>query len=516
VALLVAALAGVTATSSVAATRTASETTIDVNNGNGAFVGEPVVIGVAVSPFDNRREPVPAGTISLFFDGRLIRTGAGPYLSTQFQASAGDHQLRAEFSGDDNYEPSVAERVVTVSKIGAQVLTGWPIADRWCDDAPRPANSTGCPTVNADQELWLSAAVRAFRAPSPTFDPPVAAGSVEFLDQHRSLGRAPVVNGQAVLKVVAGDLGVGGHVMFVRYDGDANYLPYEPHASTAQFTVVTSGARAWPRNASAGSGTYQITTSDGMNRPMGDALTRGYFNDGTNRTFVATASGPGLGYYDHPEFYVTTADGFVPAWAQLTPLPPLNHPIVGIAVSPIGGGGWLVASDGGIFTRGTTAQFFGSTGNIRLNKPIVGMAATTTGRGYWLVASDGGVFAFGDAKFYGSTGAITLNKSIVGIVATPSANGYWLVATDGGIFAFGDAPFYGSTGNIKLAQPIVAMNPTVPYPGAPGIPGGHGYWLVAADGGVFAFGDAPFLGSAVPLKPGARAIGLYPLPPQYD
>jgi hypothetical protein len=28
--------------------------------------------------------------------------------------------------------------------------------------------------------------------------------------------------------------------------------------------------------------------------------------------------------------------------------------------------------------------------------------------------------------------------------ATTSGNGYWLVAVDGGIFAFGDAAFYGS------------------------------------------------------------------------
>ena len=39
-----------------------------------------------------------------------------------------------------------------------------------------------------------------------------------------------------------------------------------------------------------------------------------------------------------------------------------------------------------------------------LNQPIVGMAATPDGGGYWLVASDGGIFTFGDAAFYGSTG----------------------------------------------------------------------------------------------------------------
>ena len=36
-------------------------------------------------------------------------------------------------------------------------------------------------------------------------------------------------------------------------------------------------------------------------------------------------------------------------------------------------------------------------GGKPLNTPIVGMAATPDGGGYWLVASDGGIFSFGDA-----------------------------------------------------------------------------------------------------------------------
>jgi hypothetical protein len=72
------------------------------------------------------------------------------------------------------------------------------------------------------------------------------------------------------------------------------------------------------------------------------------------------------------------------------------------------------------------------------------------------------------------------------MVATPSGRGYWLVASDGGVFAFGDARFYGSTGAMRLNQPVIGMVAT---------PSGRGYWLVASDGGVFAFGDAAFLGS---------------------
>ena len=74
------------------------------------------------------------------------------------------------------------------------------------------------------------------------------------------------------------------------------------------------------------------------------------------------------------------------------------------------------------------------------------MAATPDGGGYWLVASDGGIFAYGDAQFYGSTGSLKLNKPIIGMVPTHDGGGYWLIASDGGVFAFGDAGFFGSLG----------------------------------------------------------------------
>ncbi len=184
------------------------------------------------------------------------------------------------------------------------------------------------------------------------------------------------------------------------------------------------------------------------------------------------------------------------ASAELTST--LNKPIVGAAGLKSGGGYWLVASDGGVFTFGD-AHFYGSTGSIHLNRPIVGMAATPDGGGYWLVASDGGVFTFGDAHFYGSTGGIHLNRPIVGMAATPDGGGYWLVASDGGVFTFGDAHFYGSTGGIHLNRPIVGMAAT---------PDGGGYWLVASDGGVFTFGDAHFYGSTGGITLSGSAIAL--------
>src|SRR4051812_33796236 len=64
--------------------------------------------------------------------------------------------------------------------------------------------------------------------------------------------------------------------------------------------------------------------------------------------------------------------------------------------------------------------------------------------------------------------------------------GYWLAAADGGVFAFGGAHFAGSMGGKALAKPIIGMAPS---------PTGNGYYLLGADGGIFNFGDAPYLGS---------------------
>jgi hypothetical protein len=44
--------------------------------------------------------------------------------------------------------------------------------------------------------------------------------------------------------------------------------------------------------------------------------------------------------------------------------------------------------------------------------------------------------------------------------AAPDGAGYWVVGVDGGIYAYGAAPFKGSTGAIKLNKPMVGMAPT--------------------------------------------------------
>ena len=205
----------------------------------------------------------------------------------------------------------------------------------------------------------------------------------------------------------------------------------------------------------------------------------------------------------HPGYWLGASDGGIFSFGAAnfygsTGGMRLNQPIVGMASTPDHGGYWLVASDGGVFSFGDAA-FHGSTGGMHLNRPIVGMAASPTGQGYWLVASDGGVFSFGDATFEGGTGGQHLNRPIVGMAATPSGQGYWLVASDGGVFSFGDAAFHGSTGGMHLNQPIVGMAADA---------SGQGYWLVASDGGLFSFGDAAFHGSTGGMHLNQPIVGM--------
>ena len=89
-------------------------------------------------------------------------------------------------------------------------------------------------------------------------------------------------------------------------------------------------------------------------------------------------------------------------------------------------------------------------------------------------------------------------QPVVGMAADPSTGGYWLVAADGGVFAY-NAPFFGSMGGVPLNQPVVGMAATAD---------GGGYWLVARDGGVFSFGDAAYRGSALSDASSVPAVAI--------
>ncbi len=142
---------------------------------------------------------------------------------------------------------------------------------------------------------------------------------------------------------------------------------------------------------------------------------------------------------------------------------------------------------------------------VRRIASLVAVAVATTGLASMVAVVQGAVVAqpAAAAPYLGSAARLSLHHPIVNMAATPTAKGYWLVASDGGIFAFGDAHFHGSTGGRRLDRPIVGMTPTRT---------GRGYWLVASDGGIFAFGDARFHGSTGGKRLDRPIVGMAATP----
>ncbi len=153
------------------------------------------------------------------------------------------------------------------------------------------------------------------------------------------------------------------------------------------------------------------------------------------------------------------------------------------------------------------AQFFCVNANVAISGTIAyKMSNSTPHMGYYLYDRFGDTTNFGNdgyLNYLGNPGYFTLDQPIVSMATTPDGSGYWMTAADGGVFSFGDAHFYGSTGNVHLNKPIVGMAAT---------PDGKGYWLVAQDGGIFSFGDAHFYGSTGNIHLNKPIVGMAATP----
>ncbi len=206
-------------------------------------------------------------------------------------------------------------------------------------------------------------------------------------------------------------------------------------------------------------------------------------------------------------YWLLEGDGTVHPFGEVADLgvtPPSGLTTVAFTPTSTGEGLWLLRADGAVDVLGDAEDH----GPAVLVDPLPGerftaISATPDDGGYWVFTDRGRVLAVGSAGWYGDLTttfrdgtpvAELLNAPVVGSSATPDGRGYHLLAADGGVFAFGTAAFHGSTGSMILHRPVVGLVAD---------PDGAGYWLVAADGGVFAF-DAPFRGSV----PGVLAPGV--------
>ena len=89
-----------------------------------------------------------------------------------------------------------------------------------------------------------------------------------------------------------------------------------------------------------------------------------------------------------------------------------------------------------------------------------------------------------------------------GPMAVAGKSGYWMLGADGKVFAFGDAQalvFGDPSAQIPSGAKAVHMEPT---------PSARGYWITDDRGNVYAFGDAVRLGGATGLLAGEKATSL--------
>jgi len=280
--------------------------------------------------------------------------------------------------------------------------------------------------------------------------------------------------------------------------------------------VVTNGVATFTCTLISHDGIYQLVFESGSLAPA------------TTDPFTLTSMFPG--------YLMTGRDGGVfafggaPFEGSLPSLGFVVNDIVGMAATPTGRGYWLVGADGGVFAFGDAPYLGSLPGNGTTASAIVGIATTPSGEGYWLVGANGAVYPFGISRNEGSLPDLGLVvHDIVGMAATPTDMGYWLVGADGGVYAFGDAPFLGSLpglgqhvsnvvgimgGSGASGYALTTSAATVTSFGTMGTypPAGPltlnapvaditppnevtGYWLISQDGGVFAYGTAPYEGS---------------------
>ncbi len=180
--------------------------------------------------------------------------------------------------------------------------------------------------------------------------------------------------------------------------------------------------------------------------------------------------------------------------AQRTGVPDPDSQSTGPCKTPKSPSGYRLFGAGGTVYGFGASGYCGNLAHQILPENVAGMASTPDGGGYWLALKDGAVYAFGNARSYGDlrgdswrggAGDIAPGAPIVGISSTPDGKGYFLLAGDGSVYAFGDAKYHGSRGDYKASGAPVGIATDL----ATG-----GYWIATSTGHVYNFG-APFHGS---------------------
>ncbi len=154
----------------------------------------------------------------------------------------------------------------------------------------------------------------------------------------------------------------------------------------------------------------------------------------------------------------------------------------------------------------TNSQGTGYGANLTFTTGVTPSPPSSGQQGYVWVNPAGGVVTYGNVSFEGDlytegytglSGSHPLPSPIVGAAALANGSGYYLVAADGSVYSFGAAPFLGSMYGRYTNGAITGI----------AVAPGRGYYLVSANGSVWNF-DAPFFGSRRGLYTNGAITGI--------
>ncbi|MGH9151222.1 MAG: kelch repeat-containing protein, partial [Acidimicrobiales bacterium] len=179
------------------------------------------------------------------------------------------------------------------------------------------------------------------------------------------------------------------------------------------------------------------------------------------------------------------------------------------ATATVLAGGRCQARCGDVVVAGGGSDVFGGGATTAVDlytpPPEVAAVAPDSGPvsgGTSVVITGTGFAAASDVRF-GTQPAPFVVESPTRITATTPAHAAGVVAVTVTTLAGTSGPRVPA--RFTYVEPPVPLGPVVPVgPASPG----NGYWLVASDGGVFAFGDARFLGSTGAVSLNRPMVGL--------
>ncbi len=154
----------------------------------------------------------------------------------------------------------------------------------------------------------------------------------------------------------------------------------------------------------------------------------------------------------------------------------------------------------------TNSQGTGYGANLTFTTGVTPSPPSSGQQGYVWVNPAGGVVTYGNVSFEGDlytegytglSGSHPLPSPIVGAAALANGSGYYLVAADGSVYSFGAAPFLGSMYGRYTNGAITGI----------AVAPGRGYYLVSANGSVWNF-DAPWFGSRRGLYTNGTITGI--------